>query len=307
MRAVFLSALLLFPSFSWAGSFSSAAKGTTTAGFLELGAGARAVAMGEAYSAVVDETSAMYWNPAAMTRVEKRSVTFMHAAYIDSSYFDYLAYVHNLGSRGALGLGVQYLSAGKITERDKTGTDVGSFTPNDLAVSVGYAHEFLDGFSVGLAAKFIRSTIIQSAQTAAADFGVLSPAYLDGKLRLAFTVSNLGGKMKFEQESESLPLAIRLGSAYKIGDRWIAGLDVGLPKDNSPFVALGTEYVMSVGDAWNLAGRLGINSRTMGDIDGFTGFSFGLGLARQGYSFDYGFLPLGGLGQTHRISLSFKF
>ena len=112
--------------------------------------------------------------------------------------------------------------------------------------------------------------------------------------------------MKFEEEAESLPLAFKIGSTYKIQDKWLAGLDVGFPKDNNPSLAIGTEYLMSVGDTWILAGRTGFNSRTMGDVDGFTGISFGLGLAVQNWAIDYGVIPFGSLGLAHRISISLK-
>jgi len=297
-----------------AGSFGSSAKGTTTAGFLKLGVGARAVAMGEAYSAAADEATALYWNPAALTRVRHRSATFMHAAYIDSSFFDYGAFAQNLGARGAWGAGLQYFSAGSITQTDQSGAQTGAFTPHDLALSAGYAYRMgpdspldaLEGWSAGLSAKFIRSTILDSAQTAAADIGVLSPSLLSERLRLAFTAANIGGSMKFEQEPESLPLAFRLGSTYRIRDGFRAAFDLGLPRDNAPYIAMGTEYLLPAMNGWELAGRAGFNSRTIGDISGFTGFSFGFGLGYGSYVFDYVFVPFGSLGLAHRMSFSVR-
>ena len=312
-RTWIVGVLLWLAAPAGASSFSSSARGTTTSEFLALGVGARAVAMGEAYSAVADEAGALYWNPAAMTRIAGRSVTFMHSAYVDASFFDYGAYAQNLGKGGAIGAGIQYYSAGAITQTDTTGTDVGSFTPYDVALSVGYANkldgfglEALNGYSVGLAGKFISSKILASAQTGAVDIGVLSPAYFE-RLRLALTASNIGGKIKYDRASESLPLAMRIGSAYQISGSWLASLDVGLPKGDSPYAALGTEYWLPNSGAWKFAGRAGFNSQTIGSIDGFTGISFGFGIRYGGYMMDYGFVPMGGVGQAHRISLTCNF
>lgn len=308
----FVAALLFVASPAGAASFSSSARGTATAQFLNLGVGARAVSMGEAYSAVADEASAMYWTPAGLSRIKKQSATFMHAAYIDSSFFDYGAYGQNLGEWGAWGIGLQYFNAGSVEQTDITGTDIGKVTPNDLAVSLGYAKTlkgegWLNGFSVGLSGKYIKSKLVTTAQTGAVDAGVLSPAYFNDKLRLAFTMQNLGRKMKFEQESEDIPLVLKAGGAYKILDRWLAAVDVGLPKHDKPYVAVGTEYLFPIKDAWTLAGRLGFNSRTIGSVDGFTGISFGVGFAVRQLGIDYSFLPFGGVGQAHLISLSCKF
>ena len=47
--------------------------------FLALGAGARAVALGGAYTAIVDDATAGYWNSAALATIGERQVHAMHA------------------------------------------------------------------------------------------------------------------------------------------------------------------------------------------------------------------------------------
>ncbi|MBI3548799.1 MAG: PorV/PorQ family protein [Elusimicrobia bacterium] len=293
-----------------AATFSSDAIGTTTAGFLKLGAGARAAAMGEAFSAVADDATALYWNPGALTRVPSKSATFMHAAYFASSSFDYASYAQNLGNYGAFGVGLQYFSAGAIARTDDTGTDVGSFSPNDLAVTGGYAYEMqnaplseLDGWSVGIAGKFVQSKIIATAKTGAADVGLLSRTYWD-RMRFAATVVNLGGRMTYLQGSEPLPVAGRLGASAKLTKRWTAALDFAAPRDNRPYAALGTEYWWPVGSSVRIAGRAGFNSRSIDGIDGFRAASFGFGLGVGGLGFDYALVPFGAIGLAHRMSLS---
>jgi hypothetical protein len=304
MRHLVFVGLLLLPIGAEA-DFNSKATGTTTANFLKLSVGARAVGMGEAYSGVADDATALYWNPAALTQVVSQSASFMHAPYLASTFYDYGAYARRIGNH-AFGAGVQYFSAGNIDETDENNTPMGSFNPYDLAASLGYGYQFGDaGAALGMAGKFIQSKILDKASAFAVDLGALSPLYAR-RWRFAFTAINLGSKMKFEQESENLPLALRLGSSLRLSEHWISALDIAFPKDNDPYFALGTEYVWQATEAFSLAGRLGYNSLTAGDISGVTGLSLGTGFGFRSFSFDYAFLPYGGVGLTHRISLSFK-
>jgi len=288
-------------------AFSSSAAGTTTANFLKLGVGARGEALGEAYSALADDASAIYWNPAALTQIPEKtaSLTVMHAPYLNPTYFDFAGYAQNTGDAGVFGGGLQYFSGGSITQTDTTGTSIGTFNPYDLAASLAYAHTW-NGFGLGLAGKFIRSQLLDAAQTGAVDIGILSPAYVQDRLRLAFVASNLGGRMTFDQESFGLPLNLKMGSAYRLTPAWNAMLDLNFPIDNNPYAAMGSEYLWKIG-GWTLAGRVGYNARTSSDIDGITGVTAGFGLNFQTTSIDYAMVPLGSLGMTQRISISLKF
>ena len=50
--------------------------GTTTANFLEIGIGSRATSMGDAYVAVANDVSSIYWNPAGLSHVTRSSALF---------------------------------------------------------------------------------------------------------------------------------------------------------------------------------------------------------------------------------------
>jgi len=298
--------LLTLPSRGGASGFlTQSSKGVTSGQFLKLGAGARATALGEAYSAVADDASALYWNPGGLTRIPGGSLALMHATYIESTFYDYAAYGQNLGTWGAFGLGAQFLSAGSITQTDTSGNDQGTFNPNDMALSLGYAHTLFGG-SVGVAGKLIRSTILNTAQTEALDIGVLSPGFFEERIKLSLTATNLGGQLKYEQEAEDLPQAYRVGSQVRISDPWFFSLDGVAPNDNQPYIALGTEYTLKSSQDLSLSFRGGLNTRDTQDLSGFSSFSFGVGVNFHDFSLDYAFLPLGTLGNTNQFSLSYK-
>src|SRR5512144_2945433 len=63
--------------------------GTTGATCLQIGVGARAVAMGNAFVGTADDITALYWNPAGLARMGTSEGTFMHANWFVDTKFDF--------------------------------------------------------------------------------------------------------------------------------------------------------------------------------------------------------------------------
>ena len=68
MRIKYIILACLFISSTIVGQTVSKV-GTTAAQFLKIGIGARALALGGAYSAIADDASALYWNPGGLSRI----------------------------------------------------------------------------------------------------------------------------------------------------------------------------------------------------------------------------------------------
>lgn len=277
--------------------------GTRSGEFLRLGAGARAEAMGQAFCAISDDGSAIYWNPAGLSRVREQTLLLMHAPYIESSFFDFGSYSLPIGRRTTLGLGVQYHSEGSLVKRDLSGTEVGSFTPTDTAFSLGGAAD-LSVLSVGGTVKLINSKLADSASTVSFDAGLLSPWYFD-KLSLGVSASNIGGKLKYELKEEKLPTSFRLGLAIKPFNNFLFSADYSLPSSQDSFFSAGSEYVMKFRSSTSISFRVGYSGRS--DVSGVSTITGGMGFRYRKLSLDYALAPMGDLGLTHRISTSINF
>ncbi len=305
--SMFLLAALLVGLAPGRAFAASSQAGTTTAGFLKLGAGARAEGLGGAFVAAADDASAVYWNPAALTSVENRSALFMHAPYVGAAFLDYAAYAERFGYGLSVGGAIEYFTPGSIDQTDAAGAGLGGLRPYDAALSVAAAEALPHGFSIGGTIKAVESRIVNAASTVAADFGVLSTGYLDGRFAWGAALSNVGPGLKLESERDPLPLTGRVGTAYRPRPEALLALDAIVPRDNATYLAFGAEYRLVSGRRLTVAARAGLNTLTWSDVPGFNGVAFGLGVGSGPLTVDYAFLPMGLLGDTHRVSLSAKF
>ena len=283
--------------------FSRDAVGTAGAQFLKLGAGARATAMGNAFSAVADDSTALYWNPAGLYQTNQKSLVVAHNIMFEDIYYDWASFSKPIDS-GVIGIGVQYLSYGNIMGRDNTELETGNFQPNDLAVTLGYAR-MICGVTAGANLKYITSKIVNTASAGAIDIGGMYKMMKD-KLALAAVVQNLGTKMKFIDEKDRLPMNVKLGGSYDVMKGLIADVDVNFPIDNHVNVCVGSEYSCRINADINASVRVGYTSETK-DVGGLNGITAGAGGEYKGYALDYSFSPFGDLGNIQRISLGIKF
>jgi hypothetical protein len=211
---------------------------------------------------------------------------------------------------GAVGLSVLYLNAGKISELDNTGAATGnSFTPQDLALTVAWGMALSDSFDVGLGGKYISSRIEETSQTGAFDAGLRGHFWFG---EMPYTVSasaqNLGGRLRFVQRSDPIPLTLSVANAIRPVKDWTVEVDVVAPNDGPAYPAVGTEVRIPIGDKSEAALRLGYNGRTSaGALDGLTGLTLGGGFEFSHLGFDYGWAPYGILGDAQRLSFSYKF
>ena len=90
--------------------------GTTSFQFLKVTPDARSTALGEAYSSVVNTSDAVFWNPAALTRVDNVDLTSSYVDWLlDISHFSFAA-AYSLGNYGTIGFQAVMTDIGDIEE-----------------------------------------------------------------------------------------------------------------------------------------------------------------------------------------------
>lgn len=310
-RGLLTHAVLLLASSAGAGE-----PGTAGSGFLQIGAGPRAVAMGEAATAVADDVYAGYWNPAGLSQLQYPEAALMHNQMGSGITAQYLAYAHPLRPSHGLAGSLTRLSAGTIESYDNTGARRGSVNAESLAAAVSYSH--LLGLSntarapdirLGATARYISETLAAAkASGLAGDIGLLAGRFdnLFGDkargYRFALAVRNLGPGLKFAAERTPLPRTTSVGLAWDgrpWGDPVTFGLDYQIPRDDAASASFGLEY-------W-VRGVLAIRAGYVTEQAEGLGLRFGVGIRLKRVLLEYALAGFGGLGDMHRFGLGYRF
>ena len=173
--------------------------------FLNIGAGARGLAMGGAQVASVDDGTAGYWNPAGLTRVNEYPILhIMHAEYFAGiGKYDYASLALPLADKKR-SIGISFLRFAVddipntlfLVEPDGTinYNNIRSFSSADYAFLFSYAQKLIDQedkqLSFGANAKVIHRSVGSFAK--AWGFGLdAGVQYRTKRLRLGASVRDL--------------------------------------------------------------------------------------------------------------------
>lgn len=291
--------------------------GISTAQFLKIGVGGRATAMGDAFVAVANDASALYWNPAGLVQFEDDQVFFSHNKWVVDISHDFFGGVYHLDASNAFGVAVTSLSMADMpvtTEFAPFGTGE-YFGYHDLAVAITYSRKMTAQFSFGGSVRYIESTLDKlKMRGVMVDLGTYYWTGL-GSTRFAVTVSNFGNQLApdgevvlvgnrsvSEWQAFSPPTIFRIGFAfepYQNDEHMITtSIQLNHPNDNSENVVLGAEY------NWKkilyLRGGYKIN---VDEQD----FTFGAGvnvpISIADFTLDYAYAKFSRLGTAHRFSI----
>lgn len=290
----------------------------TTYDFLRTDVSARAGALAGSYVTMMNDVTGIFYNPAALSTLEKPSGSlgfFKHLLDINSGY---VAYSQPYEDLGYFGVGILYVNYGSFAKTDDLGNSLNTtFSASDIALSLGYSNTAEEDLYWGANAKFIYSSIAGYASIGlAADLGILYNIP-DSRITLGASLRNLGAQLSsYLSTKESLPLDFVVGVSV-IPKGLPLLLNLNFHKLNEDAGNFGERFkAFSVGGEFTLSrvlqARIGYNheQRTelkTGTSSGLAGFSGGIGITVQEYKLDYGLSSLGSIGSLHRITIGTTF
>jgi hypothetical protein len=298
--------------------------GTTSFQFLKVMPDARSTAMGEAFTAVANNSEAVFWNPAALAKVTGFDVSLSYLDWLlDMKHQSFsLAYaVPGVGTVGFMGLminigDIQETRVDHLYRDDATGIFNPGLTgrtisPGAIVFGIAFARNLTDKFAFGATAKYAREDLVAHAASAMIFDGGFTYRTGFRSLELASSIRHFGPEIKFLEDGESYPLpqTLTIGvSAYLVSPensfllsaddhKLLLAYDMVEARDYGQQYHMGAEYALR--DMLFL--RCGYKMNY--DEEGLAlGFGFNVFNTRIDYSYcDFG----ESLDAVHRFSIGF--
>ncbi len=269
-----------------------------TESIFSIGAGARAMGMGNGFVGLADDATSVYYNPAGMLSLHSQQVSFLHTTLFEETIYDFLAYVKPY-QNSAIGFAGMRIGTDDIGRRDSEYYDLGRFSASKLQFMGSYSRRINKKVTAGVSGKMVHHSIDSYS---AYGFGLDLSGHMTITDRLSAGIllqDIIGAKIQLINEKEGTPFTLKAGLAYRLGDDFTpvkANLvfDVDRPKNRSMKVRTGVEALH----------KSGLTLRTGYDRDNL---SLGMGIRYQDLNFDYAYKFIENLDDSHRFSFTFNF
>ncbi len=308
-------------------SFGNSRTGTTGMQFLKIAPDARGMGMAGSYISTVSDLSAMYWNPAALSRIDTARYHFQagNTLYFAGINMAWGAFGMRSSQQAFWGVNVMSLNVGEMeetTEFQPTGTGR-TFSPSSFVVSASYARILTSNFTFGVTGKYAREGMADVVtNNVMFDLGLDYLIKEVRNLRFAVTLTNFGinvepsgkatvlkttGAEEIENfESISVPTTFRLGASIDAIQKEKQNLRLSAqlnhPADNNETFAFGAEFLLKK----MLYIRTGYEFGQ--DETGFPPLGLGIVFPRRfgKITIDYSLNNKVRLGNVHRLALGLQ-
>jgi len=268
-----------------------------TDSIFSAGTGSRPLAMGGAFSALADDSSACFYNPAGLENGERQQISFLYYPLPADTLYNSITYSYPILDFGAIGIALYRIGTGDIQSYDASDFDLGTIDYEQYKATIAYARRAGEQFVIGIGVNIISFRLLNvNAYGFGADFGLIyEPFYF---VSAGLVVKNLiNPVLTLQTTEERLPREYVAGFAVKIP---VKPVKVNLTSD---FV-FPEEADFKIKAGIELTGFDILSVRAGYDGDAFC---FGGGIKFMGISADYAYLLNEYLGGLSRFSVAYNF
>ena len=273
--------------------------------YIRMGLGAKALAMGSAFTANADNISAGYWNPAGLTKIENIEIGSMYSANMGMDRTYNYAGIGMKLDFGAIAL--SWINAGwEDFEGYENGAYTGDFNVQDHNISVSYGREFsnlgVGILRVGATIKTYLQSIDEEMESGFGfDFGAMFQPIDMVSLGLMFR--DIAGKLG----DDDIPYQGNFGVSVFPTEGVAISADLRNEKESTDVkLCVGGEYVLDLDKLTNFdakpALRVGLNNNNL-----TAGIGFMLKMIEVNYAYTADTSEDEIFDDSHRISLLLRF
>ncbi len=211
----------------------------TAVPFLNFAPDSRHSGMGDVGVATSPDANSAHWNAGKLAFIESDigfslSYSPWLGKMVPDMSLNYLTGYKRIDGVSAFGFDLRYFNMGSIHLTDIYGSELGEFTPRDIAIGATYSRKLSDNLSLGISARFIHSNLSGNLGTSngnesrpgisvGTDVGVYytKEVYLSGKdmdWSWGANISNIGPKLTYNSadDLDYIPTNLRLGTALRL-------------------------------------------------------------------------------------------
>ena len=289
--------LFMLASISSAGETGD---GGQAGAFLRFGAGARAFSMGRAFTAVANDASAAYWNPAGLGDLHYKEFLGTYGLLSLERKHNYLSLAIPTLNKGTLSISWINLGVNDIEGRDIEGEVTNMFSNSENAFYFSWGKKVTPKMSLGITAKLlIHSLEDHRANGHGFDAGLLYK--VNPQVKLGLVIQDVGASLSWDTDhKDTIPRSTRLGAAYTLANfPALFAFDYEMVQNQSSRYHLGAEATLLA----NGGLRMGLDNGRF-SAGGFLTVPIGDKMVRADYSVGEDIIDK---SYIHRLSLSFRF
>ncbi len=293
--------------------------------------------MGGAFVAVSDDITSAYWNPGGLSRLKSNEFNVNYSDWFIDTKLSWMGLGVKISENDYASVSIMFLDYGdeQVTTVDSPEGTGQMWDASDMAISLSYAKNLTDRFSIGGSFKYIQQKIWnESASAIAFDVGLLYQTHFEG-FNIGMSIANFGPEMKLDgkdllrpldldesyynnnpvittelsTDSWELPLVFSVGVSWSYpllnGLELLTAIDAKIPGNQNTYFNIGGEL------QWHESFFLRVGRNSLFKKFAEEGITLGAGLkhtvAGLDISIEYAFLDFGIWSNLNRYSVAIEF